>query len=68
MAETAYRRPDLRPTPPGRFVLYVSLIAAVAAALTIFGLLPVYVAGIGGGELALIAYGFLLAGVLIRFL
>ncbi len=58
----------MRPTSPGRFVLYVSLIAAIAAALTIFGLLPVYVAGVGGGELALIAYGVLLAGVLVRFL
>ncbi|MHA3976150.1 hypothetical protein ACW9UR_00580 [Halovulum sp. GXIMD14794] len=58
----------MRPSAPGRFVLYVSLIAAIAAALTIFGLIPIYVAGLGGGELALIAYGFLLAGVLIRFL
>ncbi|MBD3624121.1 MAG: hypothetical protein HUJ24_01825 [Rhodobacteraceae bacterium] len=58
----------MRPTAPGRFVLYLSLIAFAAAALTIFGLLPVYVAGVGGGELALIAYGVLLAGVLVRFL
>ncbi|WP_154448357.1 hypothetical protein [Halovulum marinum] len=58
----------MRPTAPGRFVLYVSLIAALAAALTIFGLLPVYVAGLGGAKLALIAYGILLAGVLVRAL